>query len=675
MIEFSKAIFFRTFCKTQIFAFVFAVLFFVPILPAQNRRAIDSLTQVAITTKQDTVRIMAWRYLAGKYDLSNPDSAVYFATQAIELATKINWTKGIAASNNALGTAYFRKGEYDIALKYQNIAKVLWDSLKDQKGIALAHEGLGIINWRMGNYPVALDHYTTSIKIDKVLNDSSALAKTTGNIGLIYAETKEYDKALQYYMDAIAMYERLNKRSEVARMYGNMGIVFYNQGAVALAANESVKADSLIKVSANYYRISLRTAEAAGDKMLMGRQYSNIGINYWQLGFRDSAFYYMNRSLEISQSIGDKNAYANTLGNIGSMYFELEDYNRAEDYLQRSLVAATEAHSAGDRSYALQTLATVYEKKGDWKLAHEYYQKYVSLKDSMFSESKSKEIGRIEARADYDRKEAIAEANHKKELAVAEEKEKQQLIISIASVAGLIIVLLFSIFLYNRFLIIRKQKKVIEVEKQRSEELLLNILPAETAAELKEHGKSDARLINHVTVLFTDFKGFTSISETLSPQELVSEINECFSAFDRIMEKYGIEKIKTIGDAYMAAGGLPTPNQTHALDVVGAACDIRQFMQDWKDKKQAEGKLAFEIRIGVHTGPVVAGIVGIKKFQYDIWGDTVNTASRMESSGEPGEVNISEATYALVKDKFICTSRGKIAAKNKGEMEMFFVRR
>jgi class 3 adenylate cyclase len=259
-----------------------------------------------------------------------------------------------------------------------------------------------------------------------------------------------------------------------------------------------------------------------------------------------------------------------------------------------------------------------------------------------------------------------AEKKDASEKAEQEKKDIRQRNIRNSITAGLAGTLAFLMVVY-------RQRNKISKARKRSDELLLNILPGEVAEELKEKGRAEAKHFNEVTVMFTDFKGFTQISEKLTPAELVAEIDTCFKAFDKIISNHNIEKIKTIGDSYMCAGGLPVSNSTHATDVVNAAIEILQFMQQHFEQRKKDGKEVFEIRIGIHTGPVVAGIVGVKKFAYDIWGDTVNTASRMESSGEAGKVNISGSTYKLVKEKFHCVHRGKIQAKNKGEIDMYFV--
>ena len=217
------------------------------------------------------------------------------------------------------------------------------------------------------------------------------------------------------------------------------------------------------------------------------------------------------------------------------------------------------------------------------------------------------------------------------------------------------------------------KNKEVEREMSISENLLLNILPKETAKELKEYGSATPKSYEMVSVLFTDFKGFTNISEQLSPKNLVQELNFCFNAFDDIVQKYNLEKIKTIGDAYMCAGGIPVPNKTNAIDAVNAAIEMQHFINEWEQEKASKGEITWKLRIGIHTGEIVSGVVGKTKFTYDIWGDTVNLASRMESSCEAGKINISETTYQLVKDSFKCTSRGMLQVKNKGPVNMYFV--
>jgi class 3 adenylate cyclase/tetratricopeptide (TPR) repeat protein len=215
--------------------------------------------------------------------------------------------------------------------------------------------------------------------------------------------------------------------------------------------------------------------------------------------------------------------------------------------------------------------------------------------------------------------------------------------------------------------------KLIKDEQKRTDELLLNILPMETAEELKATGSSTPKYYRLATVLFTDFKGFTQITENLDPQQVIEELNTCFLAFDEICELHNLEKIKTIGDSYMCAGGLPVANETNPADCVRAALEMQAWMETWKAQKLAQGEPVWELRLGIHSGALVAGVVGKNKFAYDIWGDTVNLASRMESSGVVGKVNISGATYELVKDEFNCVYRGKIEAKNKGEVDMYLV--
>lgn len=248
-------------------------------------------------------------------------------------------------------------------------------------------------------------------------------------------------------------------------------------------------------------------------------------------------------------------------------------------------------------------------------------------------------------------------------------------LLAVGSLLAMIIIMGFYGFFVFRKANIRLAQKNLEVEQERkkAEAMLLNMLPEEIVQELQEKGKAQPRQFKHTTVLFTDFVGFTRISEQMPPEELVEELNTCFLVFDTIIEKYNLEKIKTIGDAYLCAGGIPTPDTEHPVNAVKAAIEMQTYMRKRYEEKQAQRIPYWLMRVGIHSGQLIAGVVGKDKFVYDIWGDTVNTASRLETSCEPGKINISGVTHRHVRHLFDCTYRGAIPAKNKHRIEMYFV--
>ena len=291
-------------------------------------------------------------------------------------------------------------------------------------------------------------------------------------------------------------------------------------------------------------------------------------------------------------------------------------------------------------------------------------QKYVIEKQGLelqltSLELKMKESDRLKQKAEAEKQKAEAEAQRA--------RSNQFLILLIGGGVVLIISVVAFVQKFNSNRKLNSKNKEIELERQKSDTLLLNILPEEPAQELKETGYAPPHSYDLVTVMFTQ------ISEKLSPEELVKKLEYCFTEFDNICERNNLEKIKTIGDAYMCAGGIPVANTSNPKDAVKAGLEMQQFMKEWKAHQEKIGEPAFELRLGIHTGSVVAGVIGKNKFAYDIWGDAVNLAARMESSGEVGKVNISETTYKHVKNDFECKHRGKITAKNKGEIDMYFV--
>jgi class 3 adenylate cyclase len=320
-----------------------------------------------------------------------------------------------------------------------------------------------------------------------------------------------------------------------------------------------------------------------------------------------------------------------------------------------------------------------YETVKDYRRAFEYQTKFNELRYKLIDEQRTQGIETQLANTQaQEKQQALDRERQNTALREAELATARTFRNALMGGAVLLILLVGLLFSRNRLRaranrLLTAKNEAIEREKQRADNLLKNILPEKTAEELKTDGVVKPVHYESVTVLFSDFKNFTRIAERMSPEALVKELDEYFRTFDAIMERHRLEKIKTIGDAYMCAGGLPEPNDTHALDTVKAALDMQQAIRDMAEQRTAQGKPYFEMRIGIHTGPVVAGVVGSHKFAYDIWGDTVNTAARMEQSSEPGQINISQTTWEQVKEQIPCTFRGKLPAKNKGEIAMYFV--
>jgi adenylate cyclase len=651
--------------------FISAILLFTlsasPVFAQLHGQAkIDSLLTELPHQKEDTNKVNLLIDIGSLFLGTAPDTSMKFAGQAQILATKLDYKKGIGYALKQQGIVYYNNGDYVNALQKWEGASAIFESAGFKKGIANIQSNIGALYFEKGNYVTAQQYYLKGLKIAEEIGDTLRITTLLINIGAncVKSDALTY-QALGYYRRALAL--------------------------AYITGDNNAIGTSLVNIATNLIHPTSGSREDDSTHLSYDKDPATL-VRY------DSCIFYLQKACELYEG-SDNLSYA--LTQLGHVYMHKSVFDSSIMYSQKAYEAAIAMKSQSDAFAALSELATVKAKMNDHKSAIDYCYKAINLASKYGSFDNFYKLRKIFSRLStsyaainrydsaYKYSELSAEMSKKTqniELSKKLEKElfgfeinkqqgeinlqheviNRQTLVRNVLIGGFCLMMLFAGIFFS-------QRNKIKAGKKQSDELLLNILPAEVAEELKAKGSAEAKLIDDVTVLFTDFKGFTQLSEKLSPKELVGEINTCFSAFDNIMQKHGVEKIKTIGDAYMAAGGLPTPNKTHAEDVVKAALEIQSFMANHKQQRETEGKLFFEIRIGVHTGPVVAGIVGIKKFAYDIWGDTVNTASRMESSGSVGMVNISETTYNLVKDKFPCEYRGEVEAKGKGVMKMYFV--
>ena len=600
--------------------------------------------------------------LAAKYYKSGDSKkALVFFDKSLNIYQSIGESRKVGDCYDYIAAIYYYQGNYSKSLLLYEKVMETCKKIGYKKGLAGALNNMAAVCTNLGNYSQAVELLRQAVVIQEEIGDKTTTAVITGNIAGIYSTMKDYDNTLKYCSKASSVYREIKDNRGVAKMLIETGYVFMKRGNFDNAFKD--------------FNESLKIAIEEKDKAIEIEALSNLGeLFYTQSDFQKAQYYY-NRCLENAEKVDNMRYQGISQIAIGNIFYQLKNHKEAAEKCKAGLKIAEKLEAIFVKKDACECLYKSYESLGNAQLALQYYKKTNVLDDSLqlketFNNMMNMEFQKQQL-ADsvaFVKKEAVVEQKHQEEI---RQKEKQRNII----IASLGVMLLVAAGLWSSLSFVRKSRAALSIEKDRSEALLLNILPADIAQELKEKGRVNAKDFELVSILFTDFKSFTQTAETMSPQSLVEEINVCFQAFDLISEKYQIEKIKTIGDAYMAAGGMAKADANALKNTVLAGLEMQAFVKQRAIENQQANKPAFEMRLGIHAGPIVAGIVGVKKFQYDIWGDTVNTASRMESNGAVGKVNISETLYQILKDdvSFAFEPRGSIEAKGKGEMSMYFV--
>lgn len=642
----------------KIFRFTLLHFFLLVLTHATSgqNEAIDSLKNVAETTTDDTLRINTLITLSSSHLNIDLKEAINYGEEARDQAVKAGFKKGEAYAYKAIALGHFYQANYDEAvIQFQN-SLAIFEAIQFKAGIANILSNLGATYFNAGEDTQAIDFYLRSLRISEEINDKLRIGTALNNIGGVY-NNKEVteDKALEYFLKALGIFKEIDYPIGVATVSMNVGEIY--------------KKEKLYNSAIEYFETSLDIYEESVDATF---PLTFLGEIYAERKEFDRAYEYHTKAIRIAESVDAKFELAQSLTGLAETQRKQGKVRESIASYQRAQKLAEEVSARKELQDVYESLSELYANLGEFRKAYEYESLFTGIKDSLYNNSNDRKIQQLQFNFDLDKKEAEIDLLTKDQALKDATIQRQKILNYAAAITGFLLILVVIGF-YNRYRYVRKTNRIIKDERDRSKELLLNILPEETARELETSGFAKTRYYESVTVLFTDFKGFSTIAGKLTPQALVAELNDYFGTFDEIVGKYGLEKIKTIGDAYMCAGGIPIANITHPLNAVKAALEMQEYMKKQNLDRSAKGEPDWGLRIGIHTGPIVAGVVGKKKYAYDIWGDTVNVASRMESSGEAGKVNISSATYTFIKDHYNCTHRGKISAKNIGEVDMYFV--
>jgi adenylate cyclase len=588
-------------------------------------------------------------YQRGAYD-----EALSINKKALELRKEAGDKMGVSKSLSNIGQIHANKAEFELAMGYYEQALELRKELNDQRGMANLYYSISSIYIHLDKSDQAIEANQPAQKIFEHLNDKRGAASCINQNGLIYENMKNFEKAFESYFEALTIFQEIDYKTGIADVYNNIGNVY-------------TKADSFAQ-AIEYYNKSIEVRKEIGDRAGLAKSLQTLGLAYIYWGKHGDAVGFFEEAMAINDSLNIRNEYAANLYSLGLCYMEFKEYDKALDNFNKSLQIAKKNDLKNQIKYIYESISRLYKELGQYDKALMYYEQYSMIKDSLLNEKLFKQITELQTKYETEKKESQIKLQ-KSEIAKKEAENKRQRFVIYAAIAGLSLILLLAVQIFVSLQRKKRDNKIIAEEKEKSEKLLLNTLPVAVVQELKDSGKSEPVGFDNVTVYFSDVVGFTNMSSALDPQKLIGELNDIFTAFDDIMYSNKCERIKTIGDAYMAVSGMPIPDPDHAENMLKSSIKIMQYL----NRRNSENELQWRIRIGIHSGKVVGGIVGVRKYLYDVFGDTINTASRMESNSEPMRINVSELSYHLLKDKYSFVPRQALEVKGKGIMNMYFL--
>ncbi len=598
--------------------------------------------EVQLESFSDTEKKELIIQLGKLQQLSFEDSLAY-GEQVLNLAKQAPDEIRKAKALKKIGAAYQFASKNDKALEYFRQSLSVFEKIQaDKKEFVEPLLNICIIYWRTSNYSKALESCLKSLRISESIGNQKGIADAKHNIGTIYDLSGKFDIALKSHFEALKIREKMGDQEGIADSFNAIGIVYTITKQLTEAKN--------------YYSKSLKILTEIDDKQGIAKALNNVGLIHKDLGNFDKALAYYFKSLEVWKKVGKKYEVANVSNSIGQLYTLLKDYDAALSFLEEALKLAKEIDAKQLIQENYEFSSDLYVAQGNYKKALKYYKHSSYVNRHIFNDESAQQIADMQAKYETEKKE--------KEIALLKKNSAIERLIG-----GLLLVFILAFIMFLLYWTKKKANESLSFEKAKSDKLLLNILPVRVVNDLKEKGKTEPESFKNVTVYFSDIVGFTHLSSQLEPKVLISELSNIFTVFDNIVEKNQCERIKTIGDAYFCVSGMPEENSHHAENIVQSAIEIIKYLRERNHTSQFKWK----IRIGIHTGKVVGGVVGVKKYIYDVFGDTINTASRMESNSEPMRINLSETTYQIIKDKFKVIERGSIPVKGKGEMKMYFI--